>query len=97
MQKSTASIVFSLLLLLLAGTLYLDAYWELIWSVLAIISLAYGVAKKQALYQLLWAVACIAPLSIKLSLPFAELYFPIEFIASATALSVLFQLCLKGM
>lgn len=96
MQKSTASIVFSLLLLLLAGTLYLDAYWELIWSVLAIISLAYGVAKKQALHQLFWAVACIAPLSIKLSLPFAEVYFPIEFIASATALSVLFSVVPQG-
>ncbi|MDG1903649.1 MAG: O-antigen ligase family protein, partial [Schleiferiaceae bacterium] len=96
MQKSTASIVFSLLLLLLAGTLYLDAYWELIWSVSAITGLAYGVAKKQALHQLLWAVACATPLSIKLSLPFAEVYLPIEFIASATALSVLFSVVPLG-
>ena len=48
MYKSTASMVFSVLFLLLAGTLYWDAYWELIWSALAISGLAYGVAKKQA-------------------------------------------------
>ena len=96
MQKSTASIFYSLLFLLLACTLYWDAHWELIWSVLAITGLAYGVAKKQALHQLLWAVACATPLSIKLSLPFAEVYLPIEFIASATALSVLFSVVPLG-
>jgi O-antigen ligase len=94
--KSTTPFVFSLLFLLLVCTLYWDAHWELIWSVLAIISLAYGVAKKQAIDQLLLAVACIAPLSIKLSLPFAEVYLPIEFIASATALSVLFSVVPLG-
>jgi len=46
MQKSAASIVFSLLFLLLTGALYWDAYWELIWSALAITGLAYGGAKK---------------------------------------------------
>ena len=96
MQKSTASIFFSLLFLLLACTLYWDAHWELIWSVLAITGLAYGVAKKQALHHLLWAVACVTPLSIKLSLPFAEVYLPVEFIASATALSVLFSVVPLG-
>ena len=96
MQKSAASIVFSLLFLLLTGALYWDAYWELIWSALAITGLAYGGAKKQALDQMLLAVACIAPLSIKLSLPFAEVYLPIEFIASATALSVLFSVVPLG-
>jgi len=75
--KSTTPFVFSLLFLLLACTLYWDAYWELIWSALAITGLAYGGAKKQALDQMLLAVACIAPLSIKLSLPFAEVYLPI--------------------
>ena len=94
--KSTTPFVFSLLFLLLACTLYWDAHWELIWSVLAVIGLAYGVAKKQAIDQLLLAVACIAPLSIKLSLPFAEVYLPIEFIASATALSVLFSVVPLG-
>lgn len=96
MQKSAASIVFSLLFLLLAGALYWDAYWELIWSALVIMGLAYRCAKKQALDQMLLAVACIAPLSIKLSLPFAEVYLPIEFIASATALSVLFSVVAQG-
>ena len=96
MQKSAASIVFSLLFLLLAGTLYWDSYWELIWSALAIIGLAYGVAKKQALDQMLLAVACLAPLSIKLSLPFTEVYLPIEFVASATAFSVLFLVLPQG-
>ncbi len=91
MPKSKTSIVFSLLFLLLAGTLYWDVHWELIWSAIAIIGLAYGVAKKQALPQLLLAVACLAPLSIKLSLPFAEAYLPIEFMASAAALSVFFS------
>ena len=90
MQKSTTSIAFSVLFLLLAGTLYWDAYWELIWSALSVIGLAYAVAKKQALDHMLLALACLAPLSIKLSLPFAEVYLPIEFIASAAALSVLF-------
>ena len=96
MQKSTTSIAFSVLFLLLAGTLYWDAYWELIWSALAVIGLAYGVAKKQALDHMLLALACLAPLSIKLSLPFAEVYLPIEFIASAAALSVLFLVLPQG-
>ena len=82
--------------MLLAGALYWDAHWELIWSALAIIGLAYGIAKKHALPQMLLAVACLAPLSVKLSLPFAEVYLPIEFIASATALSVFFSLVPKG-
>ncbi|MDP4768002.1 MAG: O-antigen ligase family protein [Schleiferiaceae bacterium] len=96
MQKSTASMVFSALFLLLAGTLYWDVYWELIWSALAISGLAYGVAKKQALDRMLLALACLAPLSIKLSLPFAEVYLPIEFVASAAALSVLFLVVPQG-
>jgi len=96
MYKSTASMVFSVLFLLLAGTLYWDAYWELIWSTLAISGLAYGVSKKQALDRMLLAIAFLSPLSIKLSLPFAEVYLPIEFVASAAALSVLFLTVPKG-
>src|SRR6056300_1757458 len=45
---------------------------------------------------MLLAIACLAPLSIKLSLPFAEVYLPIEFVASAAALSVLFLVVPKG-
>ena len=51
---------------------------------------------EQAVPLPLLAVACLAPLSIKLSLPFTEVYLPIEFVASATAFSVLFLVLPQG-
>ncbi|MCH1533929.1 MAG: hypothetical protein L7S65_03115, partial [Schleiferiaceae bacterium] len=95
-QKRTAPIVLSALFLLLAGTLYWDLHWELIWSVLAIVGLAYGIAKKDALYPLLWTAALTAPLSIKLGLPFADVYLPIEFLAGTAALAVLLTFVFSG-
>lgn len=95
-QKRTAPIVLSALFLLLAGTLYWDLHWELIWSVLAIVGLAYGIAKKDALYPLLWTAALTAPLSIKLGLPFADVYLPIEFLAGTAALAVLLTFVFYG-
>jgi len=77
-----------MLFLLLAGTLFWDLYWELVWSFLAVVGLAYGVYKKGTLGQLVCAAALLAPLSIKLSLPFADVYLPIEFISAATAVVV---------
>lgn len=87
-QKTIAPFAFSALFLLLAGTLYWDLYWELVWSFLAVVGLAYGVYKKGTLGQLVCAAALLAPLSIKLSLPFADVYLPIEFISTATAVVV---------
>ena len=84
------------LLMVLSGSVYFDFHWELVWSALGIQLLAFGVYQRDRLEAIIYGAAIIAPVSIKYSLPFADLYLPIEFLTAAIAIIVVFQILLSN-
>jgi len=80
--------LFSVTLTVLGGSLYADWNWELVWSACGLLLLAYAIFIKNAFSLAYTVIALLAPLSVKIALPFADLYLPSEFLTASLALSV---------
>ena len=80
--------LFSVTLAVLGGSLYANWNWELVWSACGLLLLAYAIFIKNAFSLAYTGIALLAPLSVKIALPFADLYLPSEFLTASLALSV---------
>ena len=80
--------------MVLSGSVYFDFHWELVWSALGILLIAFGVYQRDRLAVIMYGAAIFAPVSIKYALPFADLYLPIEFLSAAIAIAVVFHFVL---
>lgn len=74
--------------MVLGGSLYADWNWEMVWSACGLLLLAYAIFIKNAFSLAYTGIALLAPLSVKIALPFADLYLPGEFLTASLALSV---------
>ena len=95
-SKNNSALALIGLLVVLSGSVYFNYKWELVWSALGIQLLAFGVYQRDRLEAIIYGAAIIAPVSIKYSLPFADLYLPIEFLTAAIAIIVVFQILLSN-
>ena len=95
-SKDNSALALIGLLIVLSGSVYFDYHWELVWSALGVLFLAFGVYKRDWMAAIMYAAAIIAPVSIKYALPFADLYLPIEFLSAAIAIAVVFQFVLTN-
>ena len=68
--------------------MYADWNWEMVWSAYGLLLLAYAIFIKNAFSLAYTGIALLAPLSVKIALPFADLYLPSEFLTASLALSV---------
>ena len=95
-SKDNSALALIGLLIVLSGSVYFDYNWELVWSALGVLFLAFGVYKRDWMAAIMYAAATIAPVSIKYALPFADLYLPIEVLSAAIAIAVVFQFVLTN-
>ena len=80
--------VFVGILGVLGGSLYADAHWQLVWSAFGLVLLSIAIYSRDQFFLTYTSIALLAPLSVKIALPFADLYLPGEFLAAALALGV---------
>jgi len=80
----------------LGGSLFLDMHWELVWSAFGLALLAFALYQRDKLFEAFLALALLTPLSVKLALPFADLYLPGEFLAAGVALMVVWTILFRN-